>query len=244
MLKQAAAAPATRPAHGAMFSFGFWVAVATALTTAVALAIAVNTLPMSGPFCTANCVTYPYADVVGLVPHDYIWMYPATLLASLFLVLMACIHNYAAANRKLYSRIGLCFAAMATTILSIDYYIQLAMVQPSLLKGELEGLALISQYNPHGIFIALEELGYLAMSLAFLFMGLVFAGSSKLERSLRWLLTLSAALALAAYVGMSLLYGKELEYRFEVLIISLNWSVLIIAGVLLAFLFRRQDAGH
>lgn len=219
--------------------FAVWTSVLTAVLTIISLAIAVTTLPISGPFCRANCVTYPYADVAAYVPHDYNWMYPATLMACMFVVLMACIHSYAAESRRLYSQIGLCFAVIAAAVLSIDYYIQLAMVQPSLLKGEMEGLALISQYNPHGIFIALEELGYLMMSLAFLFMGLVFVGKAKLDRSLHWLLILSGLLALGTYVVMSLIYGKELEYRFEVAIISINWLTLIGAGVLLSFWFRR-----
>lgn len=244
-------APVAQPARRRTFALEFWVAILTALLAAIALAIAVQTLPVSGPFCQSGCVSYPYEDVVALVPHDYIWMYPATLLACIFLVLMACIHHFAADHtngsknenekKSLYSQIGLCFGVIATAVLCIDYYIHLATVQPSLLKGEMEGLALISQYNPHGIFIALEELGYLMMSLAFLFMGLVFVGQSKLERSIRWLLVGSALLALATYVGMSLLYGKELEYRFEVAIISINWLTLIVAGVLLSFFFRRAE---
>jgi hypothetical protein len=32
------------------------------------------------------------------------------------------------------------------------------VVQPSLLSGESEGLAIISQYNPHGVFIAMQDL--------------------------------------------------------------------------------------
>jgi hypothetical protein len=242
MLKQTTLAPTARPAYKTAFPFGFWTAVLTTVMTVIAFALAVTTLPISGPFCLANCVVYPYANVAAYVPHDYNWMYPATLATALFLVLAACIHHNAAANSKLYSQIGLCFAVIATAVLSIDYYIQLAMVQPSLLKGEQEGLALISQYNPHGIFIALEELGYLMMSLAFLFMGLTFNGASKLERSIRWLLMISAVLAFGTYGVMSLAYGKELEYRFEVAIISINWSTLIAAGVLLSFLFRRPAA--
>lgn len=242
MLRQSAAAPAARPAHKAAFPFGVWVAALTALTTVVTFAIAINTLPVSGPLCQANCVTYPYENVAYLVPHDYIWLYPAILVVALFLALMASIHHYAAESKQLYSRIGLCFAVIAAAVLTVDYYIQLATVQPSLLKGEMEGLALISQYNPHGIFIALEELGYLMMSLAFLFVGLVFVGPSKLERSVRWLFIVSAVLALIAYFVMSLLFGKELEYRFELAVISINWLVLITAGVLLSFLFWRQGA--
>lgn len=34
------------------------------------------------------------------------------------------------------------------------------------MHGETEGITLLTQYNAHGIFIALEELGYLLMSLS------------------------------------------------------------------------------
>jgi hypothetical protein len=59
----------------------------------VTAAIAVATPPRSGPFCTMrSCVTAPYTDVAAFFPRDYLWMYPALLVTSLFVVLMACIH--------------------------------------------------------------------------------------------------------------------------------------------------------
>jgi hypothetical protein len=239
MVTQATVAPVRKAAGGTTRRFGFWAAVMTAAVTALSFAIAVNTLPVSGPFCQAGCVPYPYHDVAHLVPHDYIWMYPATLLAPIFVVLMACIHHYAAESKKLNSQIALIFAAIAAALLATNYYIQIATMQPSLVKGELVGLALFSQYNPHGIFIALEELGYLMMSLAFLFAGVLFAGPARLERMIRWLLMGGALTAFAAYLVLSLVYGKDLEYRFEVVVIVINWTVLIVGGVLLSILFHR-----
>jgi hypothetical protein len=232
MIGQTAGAPAWR--------LGFWAAVLTAVGTAGTFAIAVTTLPVSGPFCAAGCVAYPYREVGDLVPHDYIWMYPATVLLGIFVVLLACIHAAAAESRQLYSLLALVFGAMGAAVLAGDYYIQIAALQPSILRGEFEGLALVTQYNPHGIFIALEELGYLLMSLAFLFLGLVFAGASRLERVLRWLLVGGALAAFGAYIVLQLLYGMELEYRFEVAVITINWTLLIVVGVLLSAWFRRQ----
>jgi lipopolysaccharide export LptBFGC system permease protein LptF len=101
-------------------------------------------------------------------------------------------------------------------------------------------LALVTQYNPHGIFIALEELGYPLMSVAFLFLGLVFGGSARLERALRWLLVGGALVAFAAYIVLRLLYEMDLEYRFEVAVITINWTLLIVGGVLLSVWFRRH----
>jgi hypothetical protein len=166
-------------------------------------------------------------------------MYPALLLTPIFVVLMACIHHYAAGDKKLFSLIGLSFAVIAAAVISIDYFIQLTAIQPSLLKGETDGLSLVSQYNPHGIFIALETLGYLMMSTAFLFAGAVFAGRDWVERTIRWLFISGFALTVGSLIVLSLLFGNDLEYRFEVVVILIDWMVLIVSGILLSVVFKR-----
>jgi hypothetical protein len=166
MIEQTAGTPAWR--------LGFWAAVLTAVGTAGTFAVAVTTLPVSGPFCAAGCVAYPYREVASLVPHDYVWMYGATVLLGIYVVLLACIHTVAAESRRLYSLLALVFGAMAAAVLAGDYYVQIAALQPSILRGEFEGLALVTQY------------------------------------------------------------------RFEVAVITINWTLLIVVGVLLSIWFRRQ----
>jgi len=157
----------------------------------------------------------------------------------MFVILMACIHYLAANDKKIFSQIGLCFAVISAVAITTDYFIQLTVIQPSLLKGETEGLALFSQYNPHGIFIALEDLGYLMMSLAFLLAGTIFVKDERLERAIRWLLILSSLISIGSFIVLSLIYGQNLEYRFEVTIITINWITLIVVGILLSAFFRR-----
>jgi hypothetical protein len=52
--------------------------------------------------------------------------------------------------------------------------------------------------------------------------------------------------AIAACVGLAVVYGADLEYRFEVIGIAIDWLVLIVASALLSVLFRpnlrRQQA--
>jgi hypothetical protein len=104
------------------------------------------------------------------------------------------------------------------------------------LSGETEGLSLFTEYNPHGIFIGLEGLGYLMMNVAFLFTAAVFAGG-RLERAIRWLFVTSFVLAIGSFAGLSLLrYDIAI---FEVTIIALNCAVLIVSGALLSVLFKR-----
>ncbi|HUI87358.1 MAG TPA: hypothetical protein VLX61_01410 [Anaerolineales bacterium] len=219
---------------------GFWSAVLTVLCAVSAFALGITTPPRSGPFCLSACITYPYTDAAAFVPGDYLWMYPGILLCLTFFVLMTCIRYYTTeADKKLFSQIGLSFALISAALITMDYFIQLSVIQPSLLKGETEGLSLFSQYNPHGIFIALEDLGYVMMSFALLFLSAVFVKRARVEGAIRWLFIVSPVVSIGALIGLSLLYGRNLEYRYEVAVLTINWITLIVGGVLLAVLFKQ-----
>lgn len=88
----------------------------------------------------------------------------AIILTLSYLVLMVSIHVYAFNQRNIISQIGLSFALLATLVLVGDYFVQFSVVPISLMSGETEGITLLTQYNAHGVFIVLEELGYLLMS--------------------------------------------------------------------------------
>ena len=228
------------PARGQASRLGRWVAAATAVVGLVALTIAVTTPPRSGPYCRSGCVTYPYTDVAEFVPRDYLWLYPGLLLILLFVVLTACIHAYATSDKKLFARTGEMFAVIAATAIVVDYGVQLTVMQPGLLKDETDGLSPLSQYNPHGVFIALENVGYLMMAIAFLFIGVAFNGRSGLERATRSVFLGGGAIALGALILLSFRYGAELDYRFEVFGLFIDWLVLIVSGILLSLLFARS----
>lgn len=220
---------------------GLWSAVLTAACAAVFSAIAIATPARSGPFCaTWGCVAYPYTDVAQFIPGDYFWLVPGILLAPIFVVLFACIHSFAPEGKKLFSQIALSFAVVYAVIIIVDYFVQFAVVMPSLQSGEIDGLSLFTQYNPHGFFIAGETLGYLMMSVAFLFAAPLFTGG-RAERVIRGLFALSFALAVVSFVGLWLL--KNDLVAFEVTVLMINWIVLIISGALLSVVFR-QAARH
>jgi len=225
---------------GGAARLGFWAAVTTAVLAAISFGVAIATPPRSGPDCTFDtCVTAPYTDVGAYFPRDYLWMFPATLVPFAFLVLAACIHSFADYGRKPLTLMAVALAAISATLVSADYFIQLTVIQPSVLRGEVDGLSLWSQYNPHGVFIALEAIGYLVMAAALLFLAPAFAGQG-LERAVRWLFILAPAAALAALIGLYAAYGQDVEYRFEIAVISIDWTALIVGGVLLSIFFRRR----
>lgn len=112
-----------------------------------------------------HCVGFPYTDVAAYVPRDYLWMYPTIALELSVVVLVAVLAMLVRPSRR-----GLAVAAMGFTVLGVtlvvaDYGVQLFVMQPSLLAGQVEGLTLWSEYNPRGIFIALENIGYAVVAL-------------------------------------------------------------------------------
>ena len=222
--------------------FGSSIAILTSLMTVLTFAIAILTPPLSGPLCVGSCFEYPYTDITARFPRDYFWMFPAMVLTVLYLVLVVCIHQYAASDKKVFSQVGLSLALIAAAVLIVDYFVQVSVIQPSLLNGETDGIALWTQFNSHGLFIALEEIGYLLMSLSFLFLAPVFSGRNGVERAIRWLFTLSFVLIILSLGFLSVQYGVYREYRFEIISLSIDWIVLIVSGVLLSVLFRRSTS--
>jgi hypothetical protein len=88
--------------------------------------------------------------------------------------------------------------------------------------------------EPARVFIALEAHGYLMMSGALPSMAPAFNGDNVVERSLRWVFVGTFVVAVAALVGWSAAYGHDLEYRFEVAVIAIDFTALIAGGALLS----------
>jgi hypothetical protein len=219
---------------------GFWAALLTSIIAVASLVIGFATPARAGPLAQpGSIIPYPYTNAASFVPDDYTWLYPGILLAITFVVLMTCIHRQASEDKKIFSQVGLSFAFIYAVAITTDYFIQLAVVQPSILSGETAGLSLFTMYNPHGIFLAIESLGYLMLSVALLFASAVFA-KGRVERAIRWLFVTSFVLAIGSLAVFSLL-GYDI-IAFEVTILTINWIVLIVSGALLSIIFKRAGS--
>jgi hypothetical protein len=229
------------PTKTAVNRVGLYSSILTVVMTLVTFGLAITAVPNSGAGCLENCFEYPYLDTMSEFPEDYLWMPPAMILVVLYVVLVASIHAYASPQKKVYGQIGLSFALMAAGVLLGDYFVQFSVVPVSLMNGQTEGIALLTQYNPYGMFIVLEELGYLLMSLSFVFLAPVFAKEGRLATAIRWIFVAGFAVTAVFLVAISAIYGLERMDRFEIAAISIAWLVLLINGVLLGFLFRRRE---
>jgi hypothetical protein len=217
---------------------GFWSAILTAVLAAAFFALGIATPARSGPFAPpASAIQYPYTNgIATFIPGDYVWLYPGILLAPIFVVLMGSINSYARQDRRIFSQIGVSFAIGYAVLIMADYFIQFTVVIPGIQSGETAGLSLFTQYNPHGLFIGLEGLGYLLMSMALAFTAAVFS-EGRLQSAIRWLFVASFVVGVISFAVFSLLRFDIVA--FEVTILLTNWIVLIASGALLSLLFRR-----
>ena len=78
-------------------------------------------------------------------------------------------------------QVSISFTLISSTVLLVAYFTQFSVVPISVMKGETTGIALITQYNEHGLFIAMEE-GYITMSIALFFLAFAFSKNSRAER--------------------------------------------------------------
>jgi hypothetical protein len=131
------------------------------------------------------------------------------------------------------------FAFLSMALFVIDYFLQVSVIQPSLVLGETDGIALLSQFNAHGVFIVLEEMAFIMMSMSMLFLTPVFAGQKKTEKAVRWIFAGDFLLTIVSFVLFTIFYGIFREYRFEVAAFSINWLALVASGILLSIIFRK-----
>jgi hypothetical protein len=230
----------TEPSTIAAKRVDLYSAILTVVTTVITFGLAITAVPNAGAGCRVHCVGYPYLDTLSEFPSDYLWMPPAMILVVAYVVLVASIHAQASPQKWVYGQIGLSFALLSAVVLLGDYFVQFSVVPISLMNGQTEGIALLTQYNPYGVFIVLEELGYLLMSLSFVFLAPVFAHQGRLASAVQWVFVAGFVLTTAILVVISVYYGLERIDRFEIAAISIDWLVLVVNGILLSVLFRRR----
>ena len=214
---------------------GYWSALMTALLAAIFLAMG-----MFGSSYTEG-ITYPYV-LTTIRSVDYLLWIPAFFMAFTVIILLCCLHAQAPPEKKIYSEISLAFGILYAAIMIPDLFLQWTVVLPSLAHNETAAISLLSQYNPHGVFIAIESLGYLLLDTALLFTAAVFTGKARLERALKWLFITAFILNIAMF--LVILLTRNNIVVFEVVAVTVNVAVLITAGILLSRWFTRFPPEH
>lgn len=219
---------------------GYYSSFLLSILTIITFGFAMTAIPPAGPYCPNNCMEYPFPDILLYYPRDYFWMYLAIFQLFAFVIFMVTNHFIASAAKKLYTFLSISFTLISSTVLLIAYFTQFSVVPISVMKGEAEGIALITQYNEHGLFIAMEELGYITMSIALFFLAFAFYKKNRIERIIRVILISQLILTIIAFIYFSIMFGIERSYLFEVATITINWLCIIVVGIMIGLAFRKR----
>ncbi len=221
-------------------TFGMYSAFLLSFLTIVTFGFAMIAIPPSGPYCPGNCMEYPFTDLLLYYPRDYYWMYLVIFQLFAFVVFIVTNHYNTLSSRRLFTLLSISFTLISSTVLLIAYFTQFSVVPISVMKGETDGIALLTQYNDHGLFIAMEELGYITMSIALFFLAFAFPNKPGIERLIRLILFLQISLNILAFIFYSVKFGLERSYRFEVSSITINWLAIIVVGVLAGLFYYKN----
>ena len=158
----AAITPSTR-------RLGFWSAL---LATAFSITYVVGQLAeWAGWLGSAGGPENP-STALGI----FILLTPSLFLGTSFLLMIVCLHQLAAPDKKVWSSAALVFATVYTVLISINYFVQLTWVGPRLMQGRVAGMEQFL-FTPFDSFLyAVDILGYSFMSVATLFAAFVFTG--------------------------------------------------------------------
>ncbi|HEX7598384.1 MAG TPA: hypothetical protein VF518_09225 [Polyangia bacterium] len=151
-----------------------------------------------------------------------------------YVVLICCLHEYAPAEKKILTRIGLCCIVGTMVLGNQLYYLSFNAIRLIVTKSDLTGLDQFVEWNWNAPMTASGLLGWtFFLGLAFLFVGPIFSGG-RLERWLRWA---SLTLGVSSLLGM---LGNLLASPMLAILYLLGMTVSgTVLAVLASVLFKR-----
>jgi hypothetical protein len=180
---------------------GFWSAFLSAilfLIFTICFIIVFTTPPLQ---YWTNIADYAaYTNKVSQ-PFKYIAQAAMLLFAPLYVLLLNSFHDIAASDKKVLTRISLCFGIIFAILISSHYFIQLSSVRQNIFLGKLEGLEQFVQANPYSASSSINMLGWtLFFGLSSLFIAPIFA-NGKLEKFIKYIFILNGISVMIGGIG-------------------------------------------
>lgn len=224
----------------AIIKFGIYSSFALSVLTVITFGFAMIAIPPSGPNCPGNCMEYPFSDLLLYYPRDYFWMYMTIFQLFAFVIFSVSNHYIVSPAKKMFTMLSVAFTLISACVLLIAYFTQFSTIPISVMKGETDAIAFFTQYNEHGFFIAMEELGYITMSIALFFLAFAFSKDNKQEKRIRTILIVQLILTILSFISYSVIYGIARSYLFEVATITINWLVIIVVGIMIGLNYKKR----
>jgi len=170
---------------------------------------------------------------LGVIPHpqDLFWLFlPSLFLAPAFLVVMICLHYRASEEKKTWTLAALSFAIIYCGFATLNYFTQLTVVVPKLIKGDIDENNVLA-FKQGSFMFAVDCLGYFFMSLSTSFAAFAFYDNNK---KLYWWMLVNGALIVIFIPA----YFNPFFY-----FIGSVWAVTFTVAMMYAARFFRERAG-
>lgn len=119
-------------------------------------------------------------------PQNLVWLFiPSLLLGPSFLITMICTHYSAPPDKKIWTGIGIAFAIIYCTFITMVYFSQLGVVIPQLMDGSIDENHILA-FKTKSFLMAVDCLGYTYMGLSTLFASFAFKERKWAFISLFW----------------------------------------------------------
>jgi hypothetical protein len=224
-----------RPVHGREITvenkespvvrrFGYWSAI---LASAFSLVYVVGQLAEWLDLLGSGGGPENRSTALGLV----VLLVPSLLLAPAFLVLVVSVHHAVAAERRIWTHTAVVFATIYAALVSLNYFVQLTLVVPHMIEGEVESIR-VFLFTPFDSFIySVDLLGYSFMSLATLFAAFALERGGR-ERTARTFLIAN---------GLLLPFIALQNFYHPLIYVAALWAITFPgATISLAMLFGRS----
>jgi hypothetical protein len=193
-----------------------------------------NTLVSRIGFWSAILVTI-FLAISGITSSASIYLVSnisGFILTSIFLIVITCIYYSAPDDKKILGQIGLSFAIIYGTMISMNYFIQLTFVKFGAFNTDIFSIT-----NPQSMMMTIEVLGYFFMGLSTLFIAPIFQ-SGRLEKSIRWLFVFNGILGIGGAIGFAL----NLDWRILIGGLILWTIVMPITTALISYWFKTEKS--
>jgi hypothetical protein len=123
-------------------------------------------------------------------------------MSPLLIIIIVSIHYIVPADRKILSHLGIIFCSIFAIMVSINRFIQLIVVRPGVISGDVEGLKRFYPYQPGSAMFALELVGWgIFLSIALLFIAFVFS-SQGIQKYIRISFFIYTILGITGSIGL------------------------------------------
>jgi hypothetical protein len=208
-----------------VYKVGFWAAaLASVFSVAYDIGQLAEWLGLMGSGGGPERDSTWYGLVVLLVPSLF--------LGISFVVLMGCVHRHAPLARKVWSQTALTFAIMYSTLICMNYFVQLTLIAPALYQGNVPDHARPFLFHVFNSFsYSADLLGYSFMSLSTFFAAFVFSGPG-LEKVARCFLTANGVIL--PFIALQTFYHPMIW-------VAALWGVTLPGStIVLTVVFRRK----